>query len=154
MSDEAEEARKRRTSTLRPREPTGSHREPTGGFGTVRSTGTRAAIGSTRVVSVRLLGTLSEHGVYESVQRAEETLDRLGRARLMIDCRRVEGYEGESRDRIVTWARSQRDRVDRVAIVTDNVLWQMVLRTSSLASRQSMRGFTDIEDAFDWLSGR
>ncbi len=153
MGDEAEEARRRRNSTLRPREPTGSHREPTGAFGTARGTGTRA-VGSTRVVSVRLLGTVSEHGVYESVQRAEETLDRLGRARLMIDCRRVEGYEGDSRDRIVKWARSQRDRVDRVAIVTDNVLWQMVLRTSSLASRQSMRGFTDIEDAFDWLSGR
>lgn len=153
MGDEAEDASRRTHSTLGPREPTGRQREPTGAFGTVRGTGTRA-IGSTRVVSVRLKGMVGEHGVHQSVQRAEETLDRLGRARLMIDCRRVEGYEGTARDRIVRWARSQRDRVDRVAVVTDNVLWQMVLRTSSLASAQAMRGFTDIEDAFDWLSGR
>ena len=67
---------------------------------------------------------------------------------------RIANILGDSRDRIAQWARSQRDRCDRVAIVTDNVLWQMVLRTSSLASKQRMRGFTDIEDAFDWLSGR
>lgn len=145
MGDEAKGV-ERRPAALRPREPTGR-------FDTERPTGKRS-IRPTRVVSVRLLGVIGEQGVHESVQRAEETLDRLGRARLLIDSRRVERYEGEARDRIVRWARSQRDRVDRVAIVTDNVLWQMVLRTSSLSSSQAMRGFTDIEDAFDWVSVR
>jgi len=136
MGDEAE--RRRGVRSVRPREPSGA-------FDTARRGGT------SRVVSMRLKETVSEEDVSRSVERAEETLDRLGRARLMVDCRRVDGYEGDARDRIVKWARTQRDRVDRVAVVTDNVLWQMVLRTSSLASRQSMRGFTDIEDAFDWL---
>ncbi len=135
-----------REPTGRHREPTGRHREPTGAFDAARRGGT------SRVVSVRLKETVTSSDIYAAVERAEGTLDRLGRARLMIDCRRVDEYEGDARDRIIKWARTQRDRVDRVAVVTDNVLWQMVLRTSSLASRQSMRGFTDIEDAFDWLS--
>jgi hypothetical protein len=148
MGDEAERRRRGAASSIRPREPTGRLRDPSGAFDTRgRSSGT------TRVVSVRLKDTVTDRDVYQSIQRAEETLDRIGRARLMIDCRRVEGYEGDARDRLTKWARTQRDRVDRVAVVTDNVLWQMVLRTSSLASQQAMRGFTDIEDAFDWLSG-
>ena len=109
---------------------------------------------SQRVVSIRLRGHVDERAVSDSLGRGEETLDRLGRARIMIDCRRVEGWHGASRDRVVRWARSQRDRVDRVAVVTEDFLWTMGLRTSSLASRQSMRGFTDIEAAFDWLSAR
>jgi hypothetical protein len=137
----------------RPREPTGSHRrEPTGAFGHERPTGTRS-IGTARVVSIRFRGVVDDRSLRESLERAEETLDRLGRARLLLDCRLVETYAGDARNHLMSWSRAQGDRVDRVAIVTEQVLWSMVIRTSSIGTTQKMRPFADIDEAFDWLSG-
>ena len=72
---------------------------------------------------------------------------------LIVDCREMTSYDSEARSAFVTWNRSHRQHLERVAIITDKLLWHMVIRTMSLASGQTMRPFDGIEDAQAWVSG-
>jgi hypothetical protein len=69
---------------------------------------------------------------------------------ILIDCRRMQGYELDARHAFVHWNAENRPRITRVGIVTDNRLWWMVINAMSLASGQPMKGFATPEEAAAW----
>ena len=57
------------------------------------------------------------------------------------------GYEPGARGVFVEWNRANRGRVRRVAILTDNLLWRMVISVMSLAATVDMKPFGDRSEA-------
>jgi hypothetical protein len=71
--------------------------------------------------------------------------------RLLVDCLRMTGYDSAARALFVEWNKKHRRRIERVAVLTEKVIWHMVISAMSLASRQDMRPFTDRAAALGWL---
>lgn len=69
---------------------------------------------------------------------------------MVVDCATMTGYDSEARLLFVQWNKEHRGSVERVAIVTTNRIWRMVIAAMSLASRQSMRAFDGVTDAHRW----
>lgn len=70
---------------------------------------------------------------------------------LVVDCRRMTGYDGTARERFVAWNAAHRHRLAGVAVLTEKVLWHMIVGTMALASGQRMRAFFSEQDASAWL---
>ena len=108
------------------------------------------------VIAIELVGHLSADALESRLapvrkQLAEADPDQ--RACLLVDAQRMTDYDHAARELFVRFGADHRKRVQRVAIVTDNKLWLMVIAAMSLASGQSMRGFATRELASDWLEG-
>lgn len=71
---------------------------------------------------------------------------------VLLDCLAMEGYDLDARHAFVDWNSQWRSRVSRVAIVTHNRLYHVVIATMSLAARQAMKGFSTTDEALDWLA--
>ncbi|MBO6936747.1 MAG: STAS/SEC14 domain-containing protein [Deltaproteobacteria bacterium] len=108
---------------------------------------------SAPVVMMRLVGFLDAEQVRKATTTASEQLDRLGLGRLLVDCSRMDDYEGEARRLFTEWNAKNKHRVQGVAVVTDKLLWHMVVSTIGLASSQTMKAFSDIDEAYGWLAG-
>ena len=70
---------------------------------------------------------------------------------LLVDALGMDGYDNDARARFVAFNAETRSRVRRVAILTQNVLWSMVISAMSLASRQKMQAFPNEVEALQWL---
>lgn len=70
---------------------------------------------------------------------------------LLVDCSRMTSYEREARTFFVDWHREHRKVISAVAIVTNNMLYRMIISTMALASGQTMRAFDDTGAARHWL---
>jgi hypothetical protein len=70
--------------------------------------------------------------------------------RLVVDCLAMTGYDGDARSLFVEWNEAHRRRIERVAVVTGNKLWQMVVSAMALASRQEMKAFDSVTAARTW----
>jgi hypothetical protein len=95
----------------------------------------------TRAQLEQVLGTL-----------AAELSERELPSPVLLDCLAMEGYDLDARHAFVDWNSQWRSRVSRVAIVTRNRLYHVVIATMSLAARQTMKGFSTSEEALDWLA--
>lgn len=73
-------------------------------------------------------------------------------ARVLFDCTNMTGYDLATRHSFVEWNRA-RPKLERVAIITDNALWHMVVGAMSLASGRTMRCFASLEAGQAWLEG-
>jgi hypothetical protein len=73
---------------------------------------------------------------------------------LVVDARRMTGYDEAARSRFVEWNHNNRHRMYRVAILTDKLAWKMVIATMALASKQQMKAFSSMSEAFAWLRQR
>ncbi len=71
---------------------------------------------------------------------------------LVVDCAEMTGYDAEARERFVEWNRAHHAQIARIAIVTQNRLWHMVISAMSLATSQPMRPFDDRDAARAWLA--
>jgi len=105
------------------------------------------------LVPLVLEGHLSEAalaaGLEPITRRLRGTADAID---LLVDCQRMTGYDAGARSHFVRWNQQHRARVGRVAIVTDNRLWRMVIAAMSLASSREMRAFATPELARAWFS--
>ena len=70
---------------------------------------------------------------------------------LLVDCSQMTSYEREARTFFVDWHRKNREVIAAVAIVTDNMLYRMIISAMSMASGQTMRAFDDVSSAQHWL---
>jgi len=97
--------------------------------------------------------TLRGHLTLDELERElAATRDQLGHRRsVVVDCREMSGYDTDARERFVTWHREHRHQIPRVAIVTENRLWHLVVATMGLASGQRMKPFTTLAAASEWL---
>ena len=71
--------------------------------------------------------------------------------RLLVDARSMTDYDIDARAYFVEWNRRHRSLVSRVAVVTRNRLWHMVIRAMALASDQHLKPFFDPATATGWL---
>lgn len=94
---------------------------------------------------------LSAEAVERALASAERATPGTTRFPLLVDCSAMTGYDSEARASFVAWNAKNRDRIAGVAIVTDNVLWHMVIRAMSLASGTEMRAFDRVDSAERWL---
>jgi SpoIIAA-like len=101
--------------------------------------------------SVVLVGQLDRLQLERALTPVSDAL-RSGRCGLLVDCREMTGYTSEARSFFVDWNSAHRARVTRVAILTDNMLWHMIIAAMSLASGQSMKAFADAYAARAWLA--
>ncbi len=103
------------------------------------------------MVVMKLTGFLDAEQVLRATKQAGEQLDRLGKGRLLVDCLTMNDYEGEARRLFTEWNAQNKNRVEGVAVVTDKLLWHMVVSTIGLASSQTMKAFSSADDAEAWL---
>lgn len=105
-----------------------------------------------RLSRAAIRGHLDARSLADELARVETTLPPRD-GRLLLDCREMTGYEVEARHAFVEWNARVRGRLVRVAILTDQPLWWMVIAAMSVAARLPMKGFADEQGARSWLEG-
>ena len=108
-----------------------------------------------RVVQISLVGHLTSAALersFESIAAEVATLPEGRSFDLVVDALAMTGYDADARSRFVEWNASNKERIRRVAIVTDKVLWHMVIAAMSVASGQKMRGLATQALAREWLA--
>lgn len=102
---------------------------------------------SPEVLSVTFTGHLEVNWLKDTL----ESLDVRPGMGLLIDCSQMTSYDREARTFFVDWHREHRKIIDAVAIVTDNMLYRMIIAAMAMASEQTMRAFDDVSTAQTWL---
>ena len=92
---------------------------------------------------------LEDHLTLDTLESALSVVPRSCSA-LVVDCRAMSGYDSDARARFVEWNAERRDIIRRVAVVTENMLWHMIIAAMALASRQDMKAFNTVDDARAW----
>ena len=96
-------------------------------------------------------GHLTRVQLESVLDKIADDLAAQGPAPVLLDCSRMEGYDLDARHAFVDWNKRSRDQVPRVAIVTANRLYHVVIATMSLAAGQQMKGFAEHTEAVAWL---
>lgn len=76
---------------------------------------------------------------------------RTGGFNLLVDALAMTDYDTDARSRFVEWNAAHKKQIHRVAIVTEKVLWHMVVAAMSVASGQKMRAFSTVDEALGWM---
>jgi len=112
------------------------------------------ALEAASIVAVELVDHLTVPALRVALGPATQLLRAGPRLLLLVDCLAMTGYDADARAQFVSWNAAHRPRIERVAIVTDNRLWHMVISAMGLAARQEMRPFTSTGRARVWLEER
>lgn len=75
-----------------------------------------------------------------------------GQVALLVDCSRMTGYDADARALFVAWNGDHKQHIERVAIITENGLWHVVVSAMSLASGRKMKAFSARDDAVAWAT--
>lgn len=102
-------------------------------------------------LTVTFRGHLTADVLRAELTRVEPTM-QAERSGLIVDARQMTGYDDAARDLFVDWNTRHRGRIARVAVVTDKLLWRVVISAMGLASRQEMKPFAAYSDAVGWAS--
>lgn len=100
-----------------------------------------------------LVVTLRGHLTVSALERELAPIERQlgdGPHPVIVDASAMSGYEEDARSRFVDWSRRHRDRIAGIAIVTDRLMWRMVISAMSVASTQEMRAFDSLDAARAW----
>ena len=107
------------------------------------------------VIEVSLRGHLTSDALVSELAKTTKLIGASsGRVGLIVDCTCMTGYELGARTVFVEWNRANRDRVRRVAILTNNSMWRMVISVMSLASSTDMKPFDGRDEAIAWLDSQ
>lgn len=88
-----------------------------------------------------------DRSLAELVPALEQAQDKV---LVLIDCLEMKGYDLDARHAFVEWNGKWRTKIERVAIVTQNRVYHVVISAMALASGQAMRGFADHDAALAW----
>ncbi len=100
---------------------------------------------------INLCGHLTASVLQQEFRRLESELGTKRRS-LVVDARQMTGYDEAARNLFVSWNAHHRNQILRVAIVTDKLLWRMVITAMSLAAQQDMRPFLNELEAWAWAA--
>ncbi len=115
----------------------------------------RPAKESPKVLVLLLEAHLTRVSLDVALERVDASLALSVRAStfdLVVDARQMTGYDASARARFVAWNSSNKARLEHVAVLTDNVLWHMVVAAMSIASGQPMRAFAASSQATAWFA--
>jgi hypothetical protein len=103
-------------------------------------------------VHVTLTGHLTRDALEEALDGATRRLGQdFHQVALIVDCRTMTGYDADARALFASWNARFRSRINRVAVITEKVLWHMVVAAMAVASGQRMKAFDSMEAADAWL---
>jgi hypothetical protein len=72
---------------------------------------------------------------------------------LLFDVLKMTSYDPPIRNLYIDWHTRNKQRVAKVAVVTDHALWRMVVSTVGMAVRAQVKTFADPFAARDWCAG-
>lgn len=104
-----------------------------------------------RLLTLTLNGHLTADSLRRELEQAEQRLG-IAKSVLVVDARPMTGYDEAARELFVAWNAKYRDEIQRVSIITDKLLWRMVIRTMSMVSKQEMMPFTSLEEGLLWAT--
>ena len=87
--------------------------------------------------------------VFESLETEIEQLPESNS--LIVDCMNMTGYDMNAQTTFIEWNKKWREKISRVAIVTDKWVWHMVISVMATQSKQLMKPFNNLEKAQEWL---
>jgi len=96
---------------------------------------------------VKLEGVLSAARLAQALGAVDMTSDRM-----LVDVLEMTDYQPEARELFVDWHKRHRSELSKVAIVTSNGFWRVVVSAMALASGQHMKAFEAPRDAEAWLN--
>ncbi|HVY45855.1 MAG TPA: STAS/SEC14 domain-containing protein [Minicystis sp.] len=105
-----------------------------------------------RVVGAELRDHLDERKLKAALAELDAQIGADRRVDVVFDCRPMTGYDLAARHAFVDWHQRNKPRVRRVAILTSNRVWWMVISTMSLAAGTPMKGFAQEDEANAWLA--
>jgi len=95
-----------------------------------------------------LQGHLTRSSLLTVFADAGPQIDRAACERcLIVDCLTMTGYDPDARSEFVRWVRERKPLLRCVAIVTDKVLWRMVVGAMGLASQVPTQAFDTRDQA-------
>jgi ABC-type transporter Mla MlaB component len=104
-----------------------------------------------KLLQIALDGHLTEAKLKAKFSQLEPELEASATPHsLVVDCSSMTGYDSAARSAFIEWNKAWRNRISRVAIVTDNILWHMVIKMMSKVSSQQMKEFADLKKAQEW----
>jgi len=104
----------------------------------------------------RLQITLTGHLTKEQLEQAFDSIENdlessISPRKLIVDCSTMTSYDMAARSTFVEWNKKWRRSIDRVAIVTENTLFHMVIRIMAKVTSQQMKYFTNLDSAVEWI---
>jgi hypothetical protein len=104
-----------------------------------------------QVLTVVVEGYLSEEELVKRLAPVDAELARFPTAPygVVVDILRMTGYSPEARSAYIAWHQRLRDNIKGVAVVTNNMLWRMVITAIGLTV--PLRAFDANQDAVRWL---
>jgi len=97
--------------------------------------------------TVKLEGILSAAGLAQALGAVDLSSDRM-----LVDVLEMTDYQPEARELFVDWHKRHRGELSKVAIVTSNGFWRVVVSAMALASGQHMKAFDARPEAEAWLN--
>ena len=100
-----------------------------------------------------LEGHLTERSLAAALAGATKSLRGVGGGGvgLLVDCSTMTSYDLGARGVFVEWNKASRSSLRRVAILTTNSLWRMVISVMALAAGTEMKPFSSRSEALKWL---
>lgn len=107
------------------------------------------------VLEVVITGHLTRQAMKSALTPVSNALRKsTEKCAVIVDCLAMTGYDLDARKTFVEWNAESRTRVDRVAIITDKQLWQLVVTAMALASGQRMQPFSTRSAGLEWAEGK
>jgi hypothetical protein len=106
-------------------------------------------------IVMNLSGHLTVAALNDAIRRASDSISHAsGAVDLVVDAREMTDYDLAARVRFVEWNAEYRGRIRRVAILTSNLAWRMVITAMALASKQQMKAFVTMAEALQWFGSK
>jgi hypothetical protein len=104
-----------------------------------------------RVLTLNLRGHLTKAALERELLSLEPDLTNGSNRAVLVDCTAMQAYDLDARSTFTQWLSRHRARLSRVAIVTPNTMWHLVVSAMALASRTRLKAFMTLDEARHWL---
>lgn len=106
-----------------------------------------------QVLTVTVEGYLSEEQLVKLLAPVDAELERFPTEPygVVVDILKMSGYSPEARSAYIAWHQRLQQNIKGVAVVTNNMLWRMVIAAIGLSV--PLRAFDANPDAVRWLQG-
>ncbi len=102
---------------------------------------------------VALEGNLTAGALKTSLASIQKEIDQSsGPTNVIFDARQMTEYEISARTAFVDWHKRNKKKLRKIAIVTKNPLWRVVIHGMSLATGTNMKPFSDMSTAEAWFN--
>ena len=103
------------------------------------------------LLQISLRGHLTRNQLEQAFDSIEADLESsTSPLNLIVDCSSMTGYDMAARSTFIEWNKKWRRSINKVAIVTENTLFHMVIRIMAKVTSQQMKYFTDLGSAVEW----